>query len=165
MDGSRRVEPILATAANDLTAEVSPDGHWILYDSDETGQFEVYVRAYPPTRSGGRWQISSEGGRQPMWSHDGREIFYRDYEGGLWALPVELQPTFKPGTALRLFKNDGYTGRGRQISARTYDLSPDGQRFLMIKVQPEAAGASGPTLMVVLNWFEELKRTVPHAPL
>ena len=122
MDGSRRVESILHTAANDLTTEVSPDGRWIVYDADESGQFEVYVRPYPDTDSGGRWQISSEGGRQPMWSHDGREIYYRDFEGGMWATPVELRPTFAPGPGKRLFANQGYSGRGRLMSARTYDL-------------------------------------------
>jgi dipeptidyl aminopeptidase/acylaminoacyl peptidase len=161
MDGSRRVEPILHTAANDLTSEVSPDGRWIVYDSDETGQFEVYVRPYPQAYSGGRWQISSEGGRQPMWSRDGRELYYRNFDGAMWALPVEMQPTFKPGAAVRLFGGEGYSGRGRLMSARTYDLSPDGKRFLMIKQNPALVDAGAPSLIVVLNWFEELKRAAP----
>ena len=99
-----------------------------------------------------------------MWSHDGREIYHRDYKGDMWATPVELHPTFAPGPAKRLFANRNYSGGGRLMSARTYDLSPDGQRFLMIKVQPTSAdeAESGiPTLVVVLNWFEELKRLVP----
>jgi serine/threonine-protein kinase len=163
MDGSRRVETILSTAANDLTCEVSPDGRWIVYDSDETGHFEVYVRPYPQAYSGGRWQISSEGGRQPMWSHDGRELYYRDFDGALWAVPVELNPTFAPGAAVRLFPDHGYAGRGSLMSARTYDLSPDGKRFLMIKVAPDPPEASASALVVVLNWFEELQRAVPTA--
>jgi serine/threonine-protein kinase len=161
MDGSGRVEPVLQSAANDLNSEVSPDGRWIVYDSDETGQFEVYVRPYPQTYSGGRWQISSEGGRQPMWSHDGREIYHRDFEGGLWATPVQTSPGFAPGAATRLFSNPSYKGRGKLMSARSYDLSADGKRFLMIKVQPQAAEPETPELIVVLNWFEELKRAVP----
>lgn len=161
MDGSRRVEPVLNTAANDLTAEVSSDGRWIVYDSDETGQFEVYVRPYPQTYSAGRWQISSGGGRQPMWSADGREIFFRDFDGAMWALPVELHPTFKPGVAVRLFGGEPYLGRGRLMGGRTYDLAPDGRRFLMIKQDPDADGAGASSLVVVLNWFEELKRAVP----
>jgi eukaryotic-like serine/threonine-protein kinase len=161
MDGSRRVEPILHTAANDLTSEVSPDGRWIVYDSDETGQFEVYVRPYPKTYSAGRWQISSEGGRQPMWSPDGRELYYRDFDGAMWALPVDLHPTFKPGAAVRLFSGQRYSGWGRLMGGRAYDLSPDGQRFLMIKLNPEVVDAAPPSLTVVLNWFEELKRAAP----
>jgi serine/threonine-protein kinase len=132
-----------------------------VYDSDETGQFEVYVRPYPDTDSGGRWQISSEGGRQPMWSRDGRELYYRDFDGGMWALPVEPGRVFAPGPAVRLFSNPSYSGRGKLMSARTYDLSPDGQRFLMIKAQPGPIEAGTPALVVVLNWFEELKRAVP----
>ena len=159
MDGSHRVDPVLQTPANDLTAEVSPDGRWIVYDSDESGQFEVYVKPYPDTSSGGRWQISLQGGRQPMWSHDGRELFYRDFEGDMWAVPVKLNPTFAPGAAVRLFGSSGYSGRGRLMSARSYDLSPDGRRFLMLKAQASASGA--PALIVVLNWFEELKRATP----
>jgi Tol biopolymer transport system component len=161
MDGSRRVEPILHTAANDLTSEVSPDGRWIVYDSDETGQFEVYVRPYPKAYSAGRWQISSEGGRQPMWSPDGRELYYRDFDGAMWALPVELRPTFKPGAAVRLFGSQQYGGRGRLMGGRAYDLSPDGKRFLMIKPDPDTMDAGTPSVMVVLNWFEELKRAAP----
>lgn len=161
MDGSRRVEPVLETTANDLTAEISPDGRWIVYDSDESGQYEVYVRPYPDTNAGGRWQISSEGGRQPMWSPDGREIYYRDFEGGMRATPVKLQPSFVPGAGARLFANQGYIGGGRQMSARTYDVSPDGQRFLMVKDQAAAVTPGAPALIVVLNWFEDLKRAVP----
>jgi eukaryotic-like serine/threonine-protein kinase len=161
MDGSRRVEPILHTVANDLTSEVSPDGRWIVYDSDETGQWEVYVRPYPQAYSAGRWQISSEGGRQPMWSADGRELYYRDFDGAMWALPVALRPTFKPGAAVRLFGSEAYSGRGRLMGARTYDLSPDGRRFLMIKQDPGVVGSGTPSLIVVLNWFEELKRAAP----
>jgi serine/threonine-protein kinase len=160
LDGSHRVAPVLHTAANDLTTEVSPDGRWIAYDSDETGQFEVYVRPYPDTDSGGRWQISSEGGRQPMWSHDGRELYYRDFDGALWALPVEPGAAFAPGPAVRLFSNRSYYGRGKLMSARTYDLSPDGQRFLMVKSQPDPIATGASALVVVLNWFEELKRAV-----
>jgi Tol biopolymer transport system component len=160
LDGSRRVERILYSAANDLTAEVSPDGHWIVYDSDESGQYEVYVRPYPRAYSGGRWQISSNGGRQPMWSRDGREIFYRDFDGGMHAVSVDVNPTFKPGAVVRLFAGAGYSGAGNVSTARTYDVSHDGRRFLMIKLEPTLA-ATPPSVVVVLNWFEELKRTVP----
>jgi eukaryotic-like serine/threonine-protein kinase len=160
LDGSHRVEPILYSEANDLTAEVSPDGRWIVYDSDESGQYEVYVRPYPKAYSGGRWQISSNGGRQPMWSHDGREIFYRDFDGGMHAASVNLDPTFKPGPVASLFPNADYIGGGASASARSYDVSHDGRRFLMIKVKPDPV-ATAPSIVVVLNWFEELKRAVP----
>jgi eukaryotic-like serine/threonine-protein kinase len=154
------VERIVHSEANDLTAVVSSDGKWIVYDSDESGQFEVYVRPYPQAYSGGRWQISSNGGRQPMWSYDGREIFYRDFDGDMYAASVHLNPTFKPGPVARLFPNAGYAGGGARGSGRTYDVSHDGQRFLMIKLEPGRA-ATPSSIVVVLNWFEELKRAVP----
>jgi hypothetical protein len=131
-----------------------------VYDSDESGQYEVYVRPYPQAYSGGRWQISSNGGRQPLWSHDGREIFYRDFDGGMHAASVDLNPTFKPGPVVRLFPNAGYRGSGASATGRTYDVSHDGHRFLMIKVEPDLA-ATASSIVVVLNWFEELKRAVP----
>jgi serine/threonine-protein kinase len=160
LDGSHRVERIVYSEANDLTANGSPDGRWIVYDSDESGQFEVYVRPYPKAYSGGRWQISSDGGRQPLWSPDGREIFYRDFDGALYAASVSLNPTFRPGPVARVFPNAGYSGSGATGSDRTYDVTHDGRHFLMIKL--DATRAARPSSIVeVLNWFEELKRAVP----
>ena len=159
MDGSRRVERILYGPTNEGNAEVSPDGRWIAYDSDESGQFEIYVRPYPDAYAGGRWQISSGGGKQPLWSRDGRELFYRDFDGALLAASVTLTPTFAPGPVVKLFENANYFGSGSSISGRTYDLSLDGSRFLMIK--QEATAGEAAALVVVLNWFEELKRLVP----
>jgi serine/threonine-protein kinase len=159
MDGSAKVEPLLASAANDLWAEVSPDGRFIAYDSDESGQFEVYVRSYPDTSRGGRWQVSSGGGRTPLWSRDGRELFYRDYSGAMLAAPVTVLPDFSAGPAVKLFDNPRYLGAGRQGAGRSHDLSADGSRFLMVATL-ERNDDELP-LVVVLNWFAELERLVP----
>jgi eukaryotic-like serine/threonine-protein kinase len=163
MDGSGRVEAILDSEANELSAEVSPNGRWIAYDSDESGQPEIYVRPYPDASAGRRWPISTEGGRQPLWARNGSELFYRDYGGAMWAVPVTPGPTFTPGRAVKLFENDHYigTGTGPFGSGRTFDLSHDGSRFLMIKEQATTGDAAVPSLEVVLNWFEELKQLVP----
>jgi serine/threonine-protein kinase len=161
LDGERRSEPLVATAANELTAEVSPDGRWIAYDSDESGQFEVYVRAYPNTSEGGRWQISSGGGRQPLWSHDGRELFYRNFDGALMSVAVTLTPTFAPGPVTKLFQRSEYAGAGAGGSGRTYDIALDDSRFLMLKDRPAATTNGGSQLVVVLDWFAELKRLAP----
>jgi serine/threonine-protein kinase len=161
LDGERRSEPLVATAANELTAEVSPDGRWIAYDSDESGQFEIYVRAYPNTNEGGRWQISSGGGRQPLWSHDGSELFYRDFEGALVSTAVTLTPTFVPGPATKLFQRPEYVGGGARGGGRTYDIAPDDSRFIMLKERPAAATDVEPRLIVVLNWFAELEKFAP----
>jgi serine/threonine-protein kinase len=156
---TRQVDPLIHSPANELWAEVSPDGRWVAYDSDESGQFEVYVRPYPDAYHGGRWQISSEGGRQPVWSRDGGELFYRDFAGAVMASPVTLDPTFVPGRAVKVFDGSAYIGGGAQGGGRTYDVSPDGSRFLMVKAG--SADQAPASLVVVLNWFEELKRLVP----
>jgi len=157
LDGKRKSEPLIHGPANELWAEVSPDGRWVAYDSDESGQFEVYVRPFPDAYRGSRWQISAAGGRQPVWSRDGRELFYRDFSGALMAVPVAAGPGFAPGRAVRLFEGSSYLGSGAQGGGRTYDVSPDGSRFLMVRVGDQ----SSTPLVVVLNWFEELKRLAP----
>jgi serine/threonine-protein kinase len=157
LDGKRKSEPLIHGPANELWAEVSPDGRWVVYDSDESGQFEVYVRPFPDAYRGSRWQISAAGGRQPVWSRDGRELFYRDFSGALMAVPVAAGPGFTPGRPVRLFEGTGYTGSGAQGGGRTYDVSPDGSRFLMVRTGDQASTP----LVVVLNWFEELKRLAP----
>ena len=156
--GSRRVEPIVATDAAELVAEVSPDGRWLAYDSNESGQFEVYVRPYPDTSSG-RWKVSTAGGRQPLWSRDGRELYYRDFAGALLASPVTAGPSFSPGPVRKLLVGTGYAGAGSQGSGRTYDVSLDGSRFLMIKLEDSSDANSA---VVVLGWFAELERLVPN---
>lgn len=161
LDGSGREEPIVHESGNEVNAHISPDGHWIVYDSDQTGQYEIYVRPYPDAYSGPARRISAAGGRQPMWSRDGREIFFRDFEGAMLAVPVRLQPGFSAGEPERLFPNARYWGSGRIMSGRTFDLSPDGRRFLMIKLEPDQVGEGQGGLVVVLNWFDELQRLVP----
>jgi serine/threonine protein kinase/Tol biopolymer transport system component len=155
VDGTRRVESLVGGKTNDLTADVSPDGRWLVYDSDESGRFEVYVRPYPNTADG-RWVISTNGGRQPLWSRNGRELYYRDFSGAMLAVPVGGAGGFKPGVAAKLFDGPEFVGRGPIGSAATYDVSPDG-RFLMIKAIPPVPAS----LVVVQNWFQELERLLP----
>lgn len=155
--GERTLRPLIYGPANELWAEVSPDGRWVAYDSDESGQFEVYVRPFPDAYGGSRWQLSSSGGRQPVWSRDGRELFYRDFSGAVMSVPVAPGSTFSPGKPLRLVHGDGFHGAGGQGGGRTFDVSPDGARFLLLKNDPVQASE----LVVVLNWFDELRRLAP----
>jgi serine/threonine-protein kinase len=152
LDGARRLTPII----RGLVADISPDGRWLAYDSNESGQFEIYVRPYPDAERA-RWVISRGGGRQPLWSRDGRELFYRDFTGAVISVPVALTPTFMPGPPVKLLDGAGYAGGGSAGSAHTYDLSKDGRRFLMMK----EGNATAPALVVVQNWHEELKRPMP----
>lgn len=132
-----------------LDPQVSPDGRWMAYQSDETGRFEIYVRPYPAVETG-RWQISTEGGTSPRWSPDGRELFYFD-GGGLAAVRVTTTPAFAAATPARLFPIDPFGGR----LGPDFEVSPDGRRFLFLLDRP--AGTSGTHLVLVQHWSEELR--------
>jgi serine/threonine-protein kinase len=131
----------------------SPDGRWLAYQSNESGGNDVYVQPFPGP--GGKWQISAGGGFEPIWSRNGRELFYRIGDK-MMAVDIETTPTFRAGTPRMLFEQPGYSSSSRQ-----YDVAPDGQRFLMLKLQRDAANTP-PQIVVVKNWFEELKRLVPR---
>jgi serine/threonine-protein kinase len=155
--------PLLQSPAQKLAGEVSPDGHWFAYQSDESGRHEVFVRPFPNVESG-RWQVSTEGGTRPAWSRKGDELFYLDGNDKLTAVRFRVSGTMfiaeKPARVLNERYVTGSTTRGYDL--RSYDVAADGQRFLMLK---ETAGASAaaplPTITVVLNWIEELKSRVP----
>ena len=148
LDGDRTPKPFLATPASEAHLRFSPDGRWVAYMSTESGRAEVYVRPFPGP--GGAIPISPEGGRLPVWSADGRELFYRN---GLTMMVVTLDPgaSFKAGTPEILF-DAAYNNINNN-----YDVSTDG-RFLMVRPDPNA---TADRLQVVLNWFEELKRLAP----
>jgi len=149
-----KVRPFVQTQFKEGAAVFSPDGHWLAYSSDESGRFEVYVQPFPGP--GGKWQISTEGGDQPVWARNGREVFYR--EGNkMMAVEVKTRPTFSTGTPSLLFA--GQYLHQSPVGRADYDITPDGRRFLM--VQPHTHEPSAKQINVVLNWFEELKRRVP----
>ncbi len=135
-----KAQPFLRTPFNESVPRFSPDGRWLIYVSNESGRYEIYVQPYPGP--GGKWQISTEGGTEPTWNPNGSELFYRS-GNKMMAVEITTRPSFtSPATT------------------PNYDVSLDGQRFLMLK--PNQQEASAPTqINVVLNWFEELKRRVP----
>jgi serine/threonine-protein kinase len=148
-------KPFLETPANEGAARFSPDGHWLAYVSDKSGRYEVYVRAYPGADH--EFPISTDGGTEPVWNPKGHELFYRSGNKMMVVDYVPTQPIFTAGKPRVLFE-----GQFLPTPATTpnYDVSPDGQRFLMLKAaEPEG---EGPTqINIVFNWFEELKRRVP----
>jgi serine/threonine-protein kinase len=153
LEGDSGAAPYLATEFEEAAPVLSPDGRWLAYVSNETGRYEVYVRAFPA--SGGRIPVSTEGGFEPLWSRDGTELYYRSGGGGggsLVAAEVELTPTFRVVRRAVLFNTPGYRWR---FLVPAYDVHPDGS-FLFMKM--EGGGTS--STMVVLNWFEELKEAV-----
>jgi serine/threonine-protein kinase len=153
---SRQVSLFLNTTANESYPEVSPDGRWIAYVSDESGREEVYVRPFPGP--GGKWQISSDGGNMPLWSREGKQLFYtstnaQDY----WVVDVRMDESFFARKPRPLFTSKQFAGGS---PSHAWDVSPDGQHFLMTKF-----GDRTPTpvteIILVQNWFEELKRLAP----
>lgn len=147
--GDRKPVPFLQTQFNEDYGQFSPDGRWVAYFSDESGKSEVYVAPFPGP--GGKWQISTAGGSFPRWRRDGTEIFYRAPDNKLMAAAVNGRGgSFEVGAVRPLFETLMQLG-GRY----PYDVSPDGQRFL-INTAPEQAGSA--PITVVLDWTAGLKK-------
>ena len=148
---------LVTNSFNNDYAAVSPDGGWIAYQSNMSGRVEIYVERYP--QLGNRQPISTGGGRLPLWSRDGKELFFSSLDGRqMFAVSVQSGATFVAARPQVLFEFDML----RQTAGnRPYDIAPDG-RFLIIRSgQSEAAGATASDMIVVLNWLEELKQRVP----
>jgi dipeptidyl aminopeptidase/acylaminoacyl peptidase len=147
-DGERKPIPIVKTPFAELWATFSPDGKYIAYQSNESGRAEIYVREFPEARN--KWQVSTEGGTEPYWRRDCRELFYRA-GSRVMAVPVQAGATFIAGTPAPLFQTRFATAtvRGR------YRPAPDGQRFLVLSAL--AREAEQPAA-VVINWTSALPR-------
>jgi hypothetical protein len=149
------VDRLIDTPSIETGPAVSTDRRYIAYQANGSGRPEIYVRPFPRVNDG-LWRVSTDGGTRPAWARDGRELFYLDLANALTAVPVQTsENTFTHGSPARVF----YITYGA-LGPRPYDVSPDGQRFLMIKEDATRA-PKPPSLQVVLNWFEELKAKVP----
>ena len=149
--GDRKVETFLQTRFNEIAPRFSPDGRWLAYVTDESGRTEVYVQPYPGP--GGKWQISTEGGTEPVWARNG-ELFYRNGDK-MMAVGTNTKGNFSADSPKLLF--EGHYATYNTMPA--YDVTPDGQRLLLAKTAEQ-----GPQeISVVLNWTEELKQKAPAA--
>ena len=157
--GARRVTPLVQTPFTERNGIVSPDGRWLAYEANNSGQFEIYVRPYPEVSSG-FWQVSTGGGNRPLWAPSSQELFYLSPTGALMRVGVDRGPTWAAGAPAKLLNEGYFTVPGGNVG-RTYDISPDGQRFLMIKAGGGSDQAATPQIVVVQHWLEELKRLVP----
>jgi Tol biopolymer transport system component len=152
LDADGNWSPVLEASGAQGQPALSPDGEWIAYLSFLSGHSEIYLQRFPELDN--RLQISIDGGESPVWSPDGREIIYRD-PTHIVAVEIQTTPSLQAGTPVALFPDDYFRG-----ADRTYDISPDGQRFLMVK----DATSDANDIIVVLNWLDELERLVPSQP-
>jgi Tol biopolymer transport system component len=148
----RVAKPLLQAKWTVRNAQFSPDGRWMAYGSNETGSMEVYVSPFPSAN--GKWQVSSGGGQEPRWRQDGKELFYVSAEGKMMAVAVTTGSSFKPGSPVALFQ----THRRQPVSSQdhfSYDVTADGQKFLIITKVDEANAAP---LSVLLNWASDFEK-------
>lgn len=158
LGGERRPQPLVQTAFTEAFGEISPDGRWLAYQSNASGQSEIYVTPFPNVTTG-KWQVSTSGGTQPLWARNAQELFYESM-GALMRVSLTSSSTFAAGLPGRLFDAPGL--HIPAVPGRLYDIAPDGQRFLMTKAS-RAADAPAPSarLVLVQHWFEEVKRRAP----
>jgi Tol biopolymer transport system component len=153
--GDHRVETLLATPARETAGRVAPNGRWLAYESNETGENAIFVRPFPAV-STARWPLSSGGGQSPLWASNSQTLFYRKGQA-IMAVAVRGATPADWGTPEKVFEGPYSFGEG----PTTYAVAPDG-RFLMLKQSGDDGGAPTPnSLIVVQHWFEELKRRVP----
>jgi len=161
LEGEPTARTLLEGPFTQSDGDISPDGRWLAYNSDESGEHEIFVQAFPEL--GKKVQISTDGGRWPLWAPDGTQLYYRN-GGKMMAVSVETEPSFKPGIPEVLFEGSYFIPLNK---GRNYDISPDGERFLMIEGKAAKNGerademSSRREVIVVENWFEEIKRLAP----
>jgi eukaryotic-like serine/threonine-protein kinase len=158
-----RTRPLVATSAAEFNAVLSPDGRWLAYQSNDSGEWNVYVRPFANASDGERATVSPDGGTQPRWSHDGRELFYLSRRNEMMSVQVGGGATWSAAPPQRLFDANAYFLAGLGNPFAMYDVAKDG-RFLMIKPDTRSKSATSDDnhLVVVENWQEELKRLVPR---
>ena len=159
IEGEEDPESIVPPEFRGAAAEFSPDANWIAYTSDESGPWEVWVRSIPlgskgvAPSSAGKWQVSSNGGTDPRWTGDGKELFYLAPDNSLMAVKIERTGTFAPTAPKVLFRSRA-TGTAWAGARQIYDVTADGERFLIVAPAAEAAQSR---LTVVVNWAAGLE--------
>ena len=155
VNGGRELRPLLNESYGEYAAVFSPDGQWIAYTSDESERNEIYVRRYPGP--GRKYAVSTNGGNEPVWSRDGRELFFRT-GSTMMVVDVHLEPEFQAGELKELFQGNF---RSAPAANSNYDVSPDGSRFLMVRPTADAPRE----IHVIVNWLQELEPARPPRPL
>ncbi len=152
LEGEPKPAPYLQTKFNETLGQFSPNDRWVAYASDESGVTEIYVQSYPA--DGGKWQISTDGGIQPRWRADGRELFYLTADDRIMAVEIEAGETLQPGAPSMLFRAPE-VNTFLPTSAFHFDVADNGERFL---IDVAAQQGEQTPVTVVLNWQAELGR-------
>jgi hypothetical protein len=151
--GDTTLVPLVNSPATELFPALSPDSRWLAYGSNESGTMEVYVRPFPAT-STAKWQVSTVGGGEPVWSRSGRELFYINGRNELVAAEIRPGTTFSVGVQRVLFSVAPYLRPG---STPSYGLTPDDRRFVMVR---EGEASQQSEFILAENWLHELERRV-----
>jgi Tol biopolymer transport system component len=154
--GERREEMLWDRSYYASNADVSPDGHWLAYDSNESGQTEINLAPFPDVKAQ-KLRVSTSGGTRPLWSRDGRELFFYVTPGTIMSVPVRWGTDVGLGTPQVVVKGP-YAAA--VYAGRHYDVSPDGKRFLLLK-DAESAKSTPPEVILGQHWTEELKAKLP----
>jgi len=152
--GDTAFVPLVATPAAETGPQLSPDGKWLAYASDESGTFEIYVRPFPNVSSA-RWQISTSGGTSPLWAHSGKELFFHTKQGDVASVPVSTTSGFSVGTPRVLFSAKPFRFSPQML---TYNISPDDRQFLMMR---ETATGEAGQLIVSEHWLDDIESRKP----
>ena len=143
--------PLFESNSGEYYGNISPNGKFIAYSTNEAGRFEVFINTYPDLT--GKWQVSTEGGLVPRWSGDGKELYYYTYQNKMVSVAIQTQPVFSLGRSIELF--DLTQMYNPLIGTANYGISPDDQRFLMMRNTNSSSSATA--FNVILNWVEELE--------
>jgi serine/threonine-protein kinase len=148
-------EGLLTADWNEANADVSPDGRWIAYQSDESGEYRIYVRSFPEISR--PYNLSSGSGISPLWSPDGGTLYYTD-GSRFMAVDVATEPAFSASEPRLLFEGPNYLTLDSDGSDSNWGIHPDGSRFVVVKSSDDDESAAGSTVYLVTNWFEELRQ-------
>jgi serine/threonine-protein kinase len=152
--------PMLRTTFNEQNAELAPNGRWLAYQSNESGRDEIIVRPFPNVESG-RWQVSTSGGRTPVWARSGNELFYIAADRTIQSVSVDGSSSWRSGAPMKVLQGGYFLPDATTLPVRTFDIAPNGKHFLMIRAASADDAPARQSLVIVENWFEELTRLVP----
>jgi serine/threonine-protein kinase len=159
LDGEHKAKSLISAPANQQGAYFSPDGQWVVYSSGGSNQNEIFVQPFPPT--GTKYQVTTTGGVSPIWSPDGKQIFYLSNGGParqLFSVDVHIRPSFGTSPPVKLPINNIVA---RNALVRPYDIASDGKQFVILERESSADAILQPQMRIVLNWFRELQERVP----